>query len=108
MVVFGGAGNGKRLAAVVLGGRVAAGLLQQVSGRGQGLRARERSSLGCWCVQQCPQRVGALDGVSAGPPELAQRRDQPQARPGIGPGQAERDRGPQITQLGVERSSQAA
>ena len=102
MAVPGGPGNGQRLLAVVPGDRVAAYVLEEVGRRGQRPGARQRRLLGGRGVQERPQHVGAFGGVPAGPPVHPQRGGQPQARLGVGLGQAEGDRGPQVAQLGVE------
>ena len=102
VLIPGGAGNGQRLLAVVLGDRVPARLLEEVSRRGQRPGARQRRPLGGRRVQQRPQHIGSFGGVSADLPENPQGGGQPQARLGVGLGQADGGRGPQIAQLGIE------
>ena len=60
VLIAGGAGNGQRLPAVVLGDRVAAGLLEEVGRRGQRPGARQRRPLGGGHVKQRLQRVGSF------------------------------------------------
>jgi hypothetical protein len=102
VLIANGAGNGQRLPVVVFGDRVAACHLKEVGRCGQRPGARQRRPLGGRHVKQRLQRVGSLGELPTGPPVHAQRGGQPQARLGVGLGQAEGDRGAQVAQLGVE------
>jgi len=102
VLIANGAGNGQCLLAVIPGDRVTIGLLEQKGRCGQRPAAQPGRIPSGRRVEERPQHPGAFGGVPAGQPELPQRGRQSQARPYVGLGQAERDRGPQIAQLAVE------
>ena len=101
--VVGGAGNGQRFLAILLGERVAPGLVEEVGRCGQGPRAQERRPRGSWCGQEGPEGVDSLRGVPSCLPEHPQGGDQLETGRGVGLSQAEGDRGPEIVELEIEK-----
>ena len=101
--VVGGAGNGQRFLAVLLGECVAAGLIEEVGRCGQGPRAEERRPRGSWCGKERPEGVDSLRGVPPCLPEHPQGGDQLETGCGVGLSQAEGDRGTEIVEFEIEK-----